>query len=472
MTNIKIEKNLLEGIIKIFPGIIIIINGESKILGWNKNLETIIQYTSDELETMFFADLLTFDERKKIPNRIQTCLNGGNINFESKIITKDKKKIPFYFSATSAIINNNEYIIANGLDITELKRTEKNAEKYLNLAGVIIVALNRDGIIFLMNRKGYEVLEYEGDELLGKNWFETCIPSYLKVQVFDVFKSLMGGEIEPVEFYENPVVTKNNVVKIIAWHNTLLYDDEGDIIGTLSAGEDVTKLERMRKELLERISHELKTPLVVIKGYSELLTTHYKDQLNSDIFSLIERITYSSSRLEAIINNILKASKLELGVMTIDKTEHNLSTLLRDIVEEMQKIAEMRGHTIELKIDDDLIAHFDEHRIRNVINDLLLNAIKYTPPNGKIMIKSDISDDGILISIDDNGIGFTEEEKSLIFKRFGKIERYDKGWEVNIEGTGLGLYISKKIIELHGGKIWVVSEGRDKGSTFNFTLPY
>jgi signal transduction histidine kinase len=88
------------------------------------------------------------------------------------------------------------------------------------------------------------------------------------------------------------------------------------------------------------------------------------------------------------------------------------------------------------------------------------------------MIKSDISDDGILISINDNGIGFTEEEKSLIFKRFGKIERYDKGWEVNIEGTGLGLYISKKIIELHGGKIWVVSEGRDKGSTFNFTLPY
>jgi signal transduction histidine kinase len=103
---------------------------------------------------------------------------------------------------------------------------------------------------------------------------------------------------------------------------------------------------------------------------------------------------------------------------------------------------------------------------------LLINAIKYTPPNGKILISSEILEEYFLISIQDNGIGFTEEEKSQIFKRFGKIERYGQGWDVGIEGSGLGLYISKKIIELHGGKIWLVSKGRNKGSIFNFTLPY
>ncbi|TFG26099.1 MAG: HAMP domain-containing histidine kinase [Promethearchaeota archaeon] len=95
----------------------------------------------------------------------------------------------------------------------------------------------------------------------------------------------------------------------------------------------------------------------------------------------------------------------------------------------------------------------------------------YTPERKK-WISSEILDEYFLISVKDNGIGFTKEEKSQIFKRFGKIERYGKGWDVGIEGSGLGLYIAKKIIELHGGKIWVVSEGRDKGSTFNFTIPY
>jgi len=124
-----------------------------------------------------------------------------------------------------------------------------------------------------------------------------------------------------------------------------------------------------------------------------------------------------------------------------------------------------------LEIHDKLITWFEPDQIHLVISNLLNNAIKYTPPNGKIRVKSAITHDYILISIEDNGIGLTYEEKKRLFSQFGKIERYGQGLDILSEGSGLGLYITKKVIELHGGKIRVKSGGRNKGSTFYFTLP-
>ena len=106
-----------------------------------------------------------------------------------------------------------------------------------------------------------------------------------------------------------------------------------------------------------------------------------------------------------------------------------------------------------------------------VITNLLSNAIKYTPPNGEITIKSEIMDQNVSMSIQDNGIGFTDKEKEKVFKQFGKIERYGQGLDIGIDGSGLGLYLSKKIVELHGGKIWLESEGKNKGSIFYVSLP-
>lgn len=353
----------------------------------------------------------------------------------------------------------------------KIRKTRERAELYLNLAGVIIVAINKDGIITLMNEKGYEVLEYQEGELLGKNWFSTCLPPQLRDQVYDVFKSLMNGDVEPMEFYENPILTKNDEKKIIAWHNTLIYDDNGDINGTISAGEDVTKLNKLRTELLDRASHELKTPLISIRGNTELLLNYHKDEINPKLLPIIENINRNSIRLENLISHILNASALEAGLVIVNKTVNDLSALIQECIKDLQGLTVQRNLKITLNLHKELITSFDYRKIKNVIDNLLINAIKYTPLNGKIKIQSDILDDSFLVSIEDNGIGLTEEEKSSIFKRFGKIERYGKGWDIEIEGAGLGLFISKEIIKLHEGKIWTVSEGRHKGSKFSFTLP-
>jgi PAS domain S-box-containing protein len=363
----------------------------------------------------------------------------------------------------------------------KLKIARERADMYLNLAGVILVALNRDGLITLMNKKGYQILEYEEGELNGQSWFDICIPTRYKDRVFKVFKQLMRSEIEPVEFFENPIITKNGKEKIIVWHNTLLYDKNGDISGTISSGENITerkkaekelkRLSKLKSDLLTRTSHELKTPAMHIKGYSDLLLHKYKDNLGIDELQIISHIKKGVLRLETLIYDILHKAELDSAHGELNKTKNDLSSLIDLSVRELNSFAALRGHSIKLNIDDNMIINFDEQQIRHVLNNLITNAIKYTPLNGIIGINSTITDDFITIAVQDNGIGLTEKQINQLFTQFGKIERYGQGFDIITEGSGLGLHIAKKIIDLHGGRIWVESGGINKGSTFYFSLP-
>ena len=231
------------------------------------------------------------------------------------------------------------------------------------------------------------------------------------------------------------------------------------------------ELNQIKSDLLNRTSHELKTPLVAIKGNAELLSSLYIDQLDSDAVEIISEIKRGSDRLELLVSDILKSSRLESGRVQLKTATEDLTFLIKYCVKELKHMADIRNQEIEINITEGLKAEFEKERIYDVVNNLLTNAIKYTPPTGKILITSQFKDGEIVISIEDNGIGFTEEEKKQTFTQFGKIERYGQGWDVGIEGTGLGLYIAKKIVELHNGKIWLESEGRNKGSKFYFSLP-
>ncbi|MBY8983580.1 MAG: PAS domain-containing protein [Candidatus Lokiarchaeota archaeon] len=124
-------------------------------------------------------------------------------------------------------------------------------KNYLDLAGVILVAINREGTITLLNKKGYEILGYKEGELLGKNWFEICIPKKNREELKNVFKALIKGELEPFEFYNNSIITKAGDELLISWHNALLYDDDGSIVASLSSGEDITELKETEEKLRE-----------------------------------------------------------------------------------------------------------------------------------------------------------------------------------------------------------------------------
>ncbi|MFW9823651.1 MAG: PAS domain-containing protein [Candidatus Thorarchaeota archaeon] len=138
---------------------------------------------------------------------------------------------------------------------TPSENSKEKLKNYLDLAGVILVAINREGTITLLNKKGYELLEYEEGELLGKNWFDNCIPEENREELKNVFKALINGDLEPFEYYSNPIITSKGDERLISWHNALLYDDDGNIIASLSSGEDITDLKETEEKLKESQEH-------------------------------------------------------------------------------------------------------------------------------------------------------------------------------------------------------------------------
>ena len=198
----------------------------------------------------------------------------------------------------------------------------------------------------------------------------------------------------------------------------------------------------------------------------------HRDKLDDYATMTIKQIRIGCSRLESLISDILKTAELDSGTVQLKNSKEDLSLLIKFCVAELKGLSDLRNNTLKLNILDSLIATFEKEQMHTVISNILSNAIKFTPSNGIIEVKLEKKKSFIIISIKDNGLGFTKEEKTQIFKQFGKIELYGQGHDVLSEGSGLGLYISKKIVELHGGEIWVESKGRNKGSTFKIRLPF
>ncbi len=158
---------------------------------------------------------------------------------------------------------------------------------------------------------------------------------------------------------------------------------------------------------------------------------------------------------------LIENRKLELKY-----SNENINTIINDCVKELNYLADNRQVTLNVDLTMDVYFKLDKNRFPQVVSNILSNAIKNTPPKGMVFLTLNETDDYIDIIIKDTGVGLVQEEKNKLFQKFGKIERYGMGLDVDIEGAGLGLYISKEIVELHGGQILVESEGKNKGSTF------
>ncbi len=162
----------------------------------------------------------------------------------------------------------------------------------------------------------------------------------------------------------------------------------------------------------------------------------------------------------------IESRKYEINVETI-----NLGNIIKRCISDHNDLAEEREITIFSSFQHEFYVKVDEIKIKQVFDNLVSNGLKNTPRYGQIFISSEEVQGYINIIINDTGTGFTEEEKSRVFEKLGKIEKYGMGLDIITEGSGIGLYLSKEIVELHGGKLWLESEGRNKGSTFTVSLP-
>jgi PAS domain S-box-containing protein len=222
-----------------------------------------------------------------------------------------------------------------------------------------------------------------------------------------------------------------------------------------------------KSEFLANMSHELRTPLNAIIGFSEVLIERMFGEINDKQVEYLSDILESGRHLLSLINDILDLSKIEAGRMELQPTEFDLPTAIENTLILVRERAQRHGVALGHLHDEGVgMIRADERKVKQVLLNLLSNALKFTPEGGRIDLRSGLHDGEVQISVTDTGVGIAPEDQAAVFEEFRQVGAAAK----KVEGTGLGLAISKKIIELHGGRIQVQSQV-GAGSTFTFTLP-
>jgi Amt family ammonium transporter len=228
------------------------------------------------------------------------------------------------------------------------------------------------------------------------------------------------------------------------------------------------KANSLKSEFLATMSHELRTPLNAIIGFAEVLKDEITGTLNAEQKEYLGDIHSSGQHLLNMINSILDLSKIEAGKFELQNEEFSVEETIHEVLNTITECSHKKDICLRTYILEDIPSiRADKVKFKQIMYNLLSNAIKFTPENGKITINAKLMDHHIQIAVSDTGIGIKPEDMEKLFEAFRQV---DGSYARRYEGTGLGLILTKRLIELHGGKIWVKSM-YGKGSTFTFTLP-
>ena len=268
-------------------------------------------------------------------------------------------------------------------------------------------------------------------------------------------------EVQPFTDQQTALVQTFADQAVIAIENVRLFKE------LAAANRELAAASQHKSEFLANMSHELRTPLNAIIGFSEILTDRMFGELNEKQEEYLKDIYASGTHLLSLINDILDLSKIEAGRMDLEATDFHLPSAIDDALLLMRERAGRRGLSLERHVDERLgEVRADQRKVKQVLLNLLSNAVKFTPEGGRIDVRAALVDGSVEISVTDTGIGIAPEDQEVVFEEFRQVGKSDK----KAEGTGLGLALCRKFVELHGGRIWVKSQV-GQGSTFAFTIP-
>ena len=348
-----------------------------------------------------------------------------------------------------------------------LREAERRWRSLLDNVQLVVVGFDKTAAVNYVNPCFLKLTGYTESEALGKNLFETFIPPSDRQQLQTIFSAILTANAHP--YYQNWIVTKSGEKRFISWNNTLLQDSVGNIIGTISIGEDITerqKIEKIKDEFIGIVSHELRTPLTAIQMSLGLLKTGIYDKKPEKSRRMIEIALFDTNRLVHLVNDILDLERIDSGRAVLEKTVCKAADLMQQAIDGIQAIATQQQISLTFTPTDAEVWAAQDNIIQTLTN-LLGNALKFSPAHSTIHVSAEIQTDFVLFQVRDRGRGIPANKLELIFGRFQQVDASDsreKG------GTGLGLAICQSIIERHGGKIWAESI-LGEGSTFFFTLP-
>ncbi|MFX1391442.1 MAG: PAS domain S-box protein [Promethearchaeota archaeon] len=475
---------LQDGVFKYFNDRISEMNGYS--------VEEIKDWLPDEwVKTIYSGDREFVREQA-----LKKQLGDPNItnHYRYRAIRKDGEIRWMEIFSKTIIYRGHTADLAMIVDITDrikteekLKESEEKFRKITEQTFVGYVILQDEKIVY-SNKAHSDITGYSLDEILsweGNNIVQPVHENYRSLVSFYIneFQNSTEQLTSEIEF---PFYAKNKELKWVRTQvSTIFYQQKRAIlISVIDVTEQkkaeemirqevqkLKELDELRNEFIDRASHELKTPLNSLYSASSLFLNLYQNEMNHKQLRLIKIINNGAKRLEKLVKNLLDSSRMDIGKLKLKIKNVNIIDLLKESIDEFYHMIIERKLKLNTEFPKEAYIECDKLRIQQVFNNIISNAVKNTPPNGQVLIslKKTINDVEIIFS--DTGVGFTEREKTKIFQKFGKIERYGKGMDINTEGSGLGLFISKEIVNLHKGNIRIESEGRNAGTKCIITLP-
>jgi signal transduction histidine kinase len=304
----------------------------------------------------------------------------------------------------------------------------------------------------------YEAYEW------GKKLYLSKVSPDILIWLFLETKEILKKE-HPVEMRDSEADFDKILLEIMAAYNLQFYQSlqmQKELEGTVKR---LQEMDTMKNQFISTAAHELRTPLTAIKGFFELC--QQEQGLSEDHLHYLEIIMRNVNRLELITHDLLDQQRLLTGKLTLGIAEHDLNNIVGQAVEEIKPLLDEKNQKINVFSESNtLIVEVDETRIIQVITNILSNASKFSPMNEDITIELFSNNGDLCVSITDKGIGISEEDQRKLFVPFPQIAKQD-----NYAGVGLGLSISKGLMNLQKGNLTCFSEGTGKGSTFTITIP-
>ncbi len=369
-----------------------------------------------------------------------------------------------------------------GHDLTEQKVAE---EARRQLAAIVlsssdaIIGKTLDGTIISWNTAAERMYGYTAEEIVGKP-ITLLFPQDRQDEFSAIMEHIKRGE--RLDHYETMRVRKDGTILNVAVTVSPIKDVAGEIIGASAIARDISEQKRLQAELwkskqqlevilenkdefISMASHELKTPLTSLKGFTNVLQRRLAQQGDEQILHYLSRMDFQLYKLTKIINDLLDISKMQAGQLSFQKEPFEFDSLIQETVEDLQAATLSHHFLIEGKTGKQILG--DKDRLEQVFINLLTNAVKYSPQADKVLVSLLCTQEEAIVGVKDFGIGIDESYHHKIFERFYQVTDPE---EKTYPGLGMGLYISKEIVDRHHGRMWVESR-KGEGATFFVALP-
>ncbi|MEN0053254.1 MAG: PAS domain S-box protein [Mucilaginibacter sp.] len=454
---------------------------DGHITTWNAAAERILGYTEAEAIGQHISMIIPKEHLPEEERIIAHIAAGKRVDpFETLRQTKDGRLIPLSITVSPIIDARGKIVGASKIarDITERKQAEEHQARLaaiINTSDDAIIGKTLQGIITSWNNGAERIFGYSESEALGKH-ISLLIPQERLNEEDHIIGNIAAGK--RVDHFETVRLAKDGRLIDISLSVSPITDHAGKIIGASKIARDISEQKAAAeeiKQLYEQVkllndrkdefiavaSHEMRTPLTTMQATLQLLRRIAGDKEIRFIDSSLKQV----QKLSSLINDLLDVTKIEAGKLPLNREIFDLKKLVAEAIE----LAGQSNPDYTFSLNGDIIElpfYGDPHRLEQVLTNLLSNAVKYSPDDNRIEVTLSQTDETVMLTIHDHGMGIPPDKLPLIFTRFYRAH----GQLSKIAGLGIGLYICAEIISRHGGRIWAESEP-GLGSTFFCTLP-